>query len=90
MPLWLVELQTRAWVAHPATTFQTVPPSVWDRNWTVPAGAPWLSEPGELINRVAVAVNASPETELDDERPTVALVCAAFTTWVTGVTDADP
>jgi hypothetical protein len=89
-PVWLVAFHTRGSAVHPATTFQTVPPSTAERNATVPAGAPWLSEPGVVIDTVAVDVNAWPDTELGDDRSTDALVCARFTTWVTGMADVDP
>ena len=46
--------------------------------------------PGAVINTVAVAVTVWPETELYGTRATDVVVCAAFTSWVTGVTEVDP
>jgi hypothetical protein len=69
---------------------QVSPPSVEYRKSTDPVGAPVLSEPGAVIDTVAVAVTDWPETELSGARATAVVVCAVFTTWVTGVSEVDP
>ena len=88
--MWLVESQTRVSVAQPEMSFQLSPPSVEYWKSTVPVGAPGLSEPGAVINKVAVAVTDWPETELIGASATAVVVCAGFTTWVTGVAEVDP
>ena len=75
---------------QPVTSFQVPPPSVENWKTTVPVGAPWPSVPGGVIDRVAVAVTDWPETELCGTSATAVVVCATFTTWVTGGTDVEP
>jgi hypothetical protein len=69
---------------------QMTPASLEYKKSADPVGASVLSDPGAVIDMVAVAVTDWPETELSGARATVVAVCAVFTTWVTGVTEVDP
>jgi hypothetical protein len=58
VPVWLSEFQLRTWAVQLATLLQLSPSSVEYRKSTVPVGTAGLSEPGAVINKVAVAVTA--------------------------------
>jgi hypothetical protein len=68
---------------------QMTPPSVEYLKATDPVGASVLSEPGAVIDMVAVAVTDWPETELSGARATAVVVCAWFTIW-TIADEVDP
>ncbi len=89
VPVWLVESQSRVSVAHPAMPLQMTPPSVEYLKATDPDGASVLSEPGAVIDMVAVAVTDCPETELSGARATAVVVWAWFTIW-TIADEVDP
>jgi hypothetical protein len=55
-PVWLPESQLKSWVEHPAMSFQVDPLSLEYWKSTEPDGGDGLSEPGAVINTVAVAV----------------------------------
>jgi hypothetical protein len=88
--MWLVGFQLRVSAAHPGMTLQMTPASLEYWKSTDPVGASVLSEPGAVIDTDEVAVTGWPETELSGARATAVVVCAGFTTWVTGVREVDP
>jgi hypothetical protein len=81
VPAWVTTLQLKVWVLHPAMP-TCVPRCGVSKNATVPVGLPAESEPGLVIDTVAVKVTDWPLTDVP--LPVTAVVVeAADTVWAT-------